>query len=180
MLEIEVPACEYWVEETEEFMYYDGCTIKMEHSLVSLAEWESRYKKPFLETNLSPEEKLVYYRYMTLNKEEVPIDVYLNLTMQDVKAINDYIDDPMTATWFREDKKNARTHEIVTAEIIYYWMIALQIPMECQYWHLKRLLTLIRVCNEKNQPDKKMSNAEILARNRALNEARRKKLNSRG
>ena len=111
--------------------------------------------------------------------QNVKDEIYNRLTGDNIKAINDYIDDPMTATTFNDiNKKGGR--EIITSEIIYYWMITNNIPMECQKWHLNRLLTLIKVCTIKNSPAKKMSRQEILNRNRALNAARKKKLNTTG
>lgn len=115
---------------------------------------------------------------MTITQNVDPI-VYKSLSNNNIKEINEYIDLPMTATTFSE-KKTTTSREIVTSELIYYWMIALNIPMECQKWHLNRLLTLIRVCNIKNAPPKKMSRRDIMSRNAALNAARRKSLNSKG
>ncbi len=116
---------------------------------------------------------------MTLTQNVDP-EVYSYLTSSNIDVINQYIDAPMTATTFREEKTGKPNREQVTAEIIYYWMIALNIPFECQKWHLNRLLTLIRVCDIKNSPPKKMSKREIFKRNSALNAARKKQLNTRG
>ena len=111
---------------------------------------------------------------MTITQNVNPI-VYNNLTDKNIEDINEYIDKPMTATTFTSENKSPN-REIITSELIYYWMFSLNIPMECQKWHLNRLLTLIRVCNIKNQPPKKMSRREIMSRNAQLNAARRKKL----
>ena len=116
---------------------------------------------------------------MTITQNVKP-EVYNHLTTGNIEEINKYIDAPMTATTFPEDKSGKRNREIITAEVIYYWMVALQIPFECQKWHLNKLITLIRVCNAKNTPPKKMSKREIMSRNAALNAARRKQLNSKG
>ena len=116
---------------------------------------------------------------MTLNRH-VPDEVYGCLTRSSIKQINEYISAPMTATWFNKDVTGRGSREQITSELIYYWMIALNIPFECQKWHLNRLLTLIRVCNLKNQPSKKMSRREIMSRNAALNAARRKQLGTNG
>ena len=115
---------------------------------------------------------------MTITQNVDP-KVYNSLTSKNIQQINEYIDEPMTATTFNETN-NTSNREIVTSELIYYWMFSLNIPMECQKWHLNRLLTLIRVCNIKNQPPKKMSRRDIINRNAALNAARRSKLNSKG
>lgn len=120
-----------------------------------------------------------YVKCMTVTKN-VPREVYYCLTKENIKAINDYIGAPMTATHFASDRSPNGSREQVTSELIYYWMIALNIPFECQKWHLNRLLTLIRVCNIKNQPPKKMSKRAIMDRNTALNAARRKRLNTTG
>lgn len=136
--------------------------------------------KPFLD-NKTPKttaETLDYIRCMTITQNVDP-EVYKFLTVENIKAINDYIDAPMTATTFSQ-QNTSRSREIVTSELIYYWMIALNVPMKCEKWHLNRLLTLIRVCNIKNTPPKKMSRKDIMSRNAALNAARRKQLNSKG
>lgn len=180
MLEITIPATELWDERNEEFITAKEQTLRLEHSLVSLSKWESKWCKPFLsKTNKTDEEIIDYVRCMTLT-QNVPDEVYRCLTDDNIRKINEYIDAPMTATWFHEDKAKGTSREQTTSELIYYWMIALNIPFECQKWHLNRLLTLIRVCNIKNQPPKKMSKRDIMSRNAALNAARRKQLNTKG
>ena len=180
MLQITVPERELWDEINEEFISIKETTLQLEHSLVSLSKWESKWCKPFLTAqDKTMEETIDYVKCMTLTQKVNPV-VYRCLTNENMEAINQYITSPMTATTFNEDKNGKRNREQVTAEIIYYWMIALNIPFECQKWHLNRLLTLIRVCNIKNQPPKKMSRQEIMSRNAALNAARRKRLNSKG
>ena len=180
MLKITVPASERFIESTDEFVTIKETHLQLEHSLVSLSKWESKWCKPFLKKEeKSVEETLDYVRCMTLTQNVDP-NVYLCLTNENFKEINDYIDAPMTATWFNEKEEKGGKKEIITAEIIYFWMINFNIPFECQKWHLNRLLTLIRVCNIKNQPPKKMSLRETMARNNALNDARRKALNSKG
>lgn len=170
---------EYYDEEKNEFIYYDEHNLELEHSLVSISKWEAKWCKPFLTANEKTiEEVLDYVRCMTMNAE-LPIEVYIRLTSDNLKDINEYIGNPMTATTFNNEKK-AGGREIVTSEIIYYWMVTFNIPFECQHWHLNRLLTLVKVCNVKNNPPKKMSKEEILNRNRALNEARKRQMNTRG
>lgn len=179
MLNIVVPARELWDEVNEQFISVKEQKLQLEHSLISLSKWESKWMKPFLSKDpRTYEEAIDYIRCMTLTQNVDPA-VYYCLTNENIKAINDYIDSPMTATTF-SDIKRPPNREIITAEIIYYWMIALNIPMECQKWHLNRLLTLVEVCNIKNSPKKKISKKELASRNRALNAARRKKLNSKG
>ena len=179
MLTVVVPAIEYYDEKNNVFIYANEQTLKMEHSLISLSKWESKWNKPFLSSGQkSTEEILDYYRCMTVN-ENVDPNIYRRMTAANHKEINEYIQAPMTATTF-SDKQNGRNKEIITSELIYYWMISLGIPMECQKWHLNRLFALIKVCSIKNTPPKKMSKAEILKQNHALNAARRHSLGTRG
>lgn len=181
MLRITVPAGEGWDEAKQEFVDLKPAqTLSLEHSLVSLSKWESKWCKPFVSTkDKTSEEMIDYIKCMTLT-QNVSDDVYNRLSTENIRQINEYINAPMTATWFNERKNGSRCSEQITSELIYYWMIALNIPFECQKWHLNRLLTLVRICNIKNQPSKKMSRNEILSQNAALNAARRKQLNSRG
>lgn len=180
MLEITIPETEQWDELKQEFVYTKAQTLQLEHSLISLSRWESKWCKPFLsKEDKTFEETIDYIRCMTLNRY-VPDEVYGCLTRSNIKQINEYISAPMTATWFSKDTIGRSNREQITSELIYYWMIALNIPFECQKWHLNRLLTLIRVCNLKNQPSKKMSRREIMSRNAALNAARRKQLGTNG
>lgn len=180
MLQIVIPAKEYWDERKQEFVDIKEQTLQLEHSLVSLQKWESKWHKPFLSKEVKTyEETIDYIRCMTLTQNVKP-EIYYGLTKDNLDAINKYIEDPMTATTFTDDKKNKPNRDIITAELIYYWMIALEIPSEYKKWHLNSLLTLIRVCNIKNQPSKKMSKKDIMSRNAALNAARRKQLNTNG
>lgn len=178
MLQIEIPEKEYYDDSTGEFGVIKKQTLTLEHSLVSISKWESKWCKPFLTNDeKTTEETLDYVRCMTTSSNVNPV-VYKALTQKDFEEIMEYVNAPMTATWFNEKNigRNGRgSGEIVTSELIYYWMITLQIPMECQRWHLNRLLTLIKVCNIKNTPAKQMTRSEILNQNRALNAARRKK-----
>ena len=179
MLLLTIPAAELFDNKTQEFIKIPEYRLQMEHSLVSLSKWESKWKKPFLsKIPKTAAETIDYIRCMTITQNVDP-KVYNSLTSKNIQQINEYIDEPMTATTFNETN-NTSNREIVTSELIYYWMFSLNIPMECQKWHLNRLLTLIRVCNIKNQPPKKMSRRDIMNRNAALNAARRSKLNSKG
>lgn len=180
MLEITIPATELYDEKNQEFINVKEQTLRLEHSLVSLAKWESKWNKPFLsKVPKTAEETIDYIKCMTLTQNVDPI-VYTFISNENIMKINKYIDSPMTATTFTEDPNSKPNREQITAELIYYWMIALEIPFECQKWHLNRLLTLVRICNIKNQPAKKMSKQDVMARNAALNAARRKQLNSKG
>lgn len=180
MLQIVIPAREYWDELKQEFVNSKEQTLQLEHSLVSLSKWESKWCKPFISKEpKTTEETLDYVKCMTLTQNVKP-EVYSRLTDENIKQINNYIDAPMTATTFSEDSNKKPNRERVTSELVYYWMIANNIPPEYQKWHLNRLLTLIRVCNIKNQPPKKMSKRDIMSRNAALNAARRKQYNTKG
>lgn len=180
MLRITIPAAELWDESRQEFVSTKEQTLQLEHSLVSLSKWESKWCKPFLSKNdKTAEETLDYVKCMTITPN-VDSNVYNFLTQENIREINAYIQAPMTATYFSEDKRAKGSREIVTAELIYYWMISLNIPFECQKWHLNRLLSLVRVCNIKNAPPKKYSRRELASRNAALNAARRKQLNTTG
>lgn len=178
MLRIEIPAAEQFDEATNRFIYTKATNLQMEHSLVSLAKWESKWHKPFLgKEQKTAEETIDYLRCMTITQNVDPLIYHAipNKKMEEIKA---YIDDKMTATWFSEDGK--QSNDVITAEIIYDWMIAFNIPSEYAKWHLNRLLTLIRVRSIKSAPQKKMKKEEQAKNYRALNAARRKKLNSKG
>lgn len=180
MLQLKVELSpEGWDEEKQEFVESKTQTLSLEHSLVSISKWESKWHKPFIsKTGKTYEETLDYIKCMTINN--VSPDIYKYLTKANIDEINRYIEDPMTATSFSDDKQSRGNREIITAELIYHWMIALQIPFECQKWHLNKLLTLIRVCNVKNQPPKKMSKRATASHYAALNAARRKQMNTTG
>lgn len=180
MLEITIPSLEFFDESTQEFIKTKEQTLRLEHSLVSLSKWESKWCKPFLsKQEKTLEETLDYIRCMTLTQNVDP-DVYNYLTADNIAQINKYIEAPMTATTFTEDKNSKSNRQIVTSELVYCWMVTLQIPFECQKWHLNRLLTLVRVCNIQNQPPKKMSKKDVMSRNAQLNAARKKQLNTKG
>lgn len=180
MLRVVVPSMELFDETKQEFFNTKSQELTLEHSLVSLSKWESTWKKPFLtKGNKTIAETIDYVKCMTVTQNVDP-EVYNYIPKFVLDQISDYIDEPMTATTFRQEKSTPGSKEVITAEIIYYWMISFQIPFECQKWHLNRLLALINVCNIKNQPKKKMSNHELMARNRALNEERKAKFRTRG
>ena len=183
MLKIRIQPNECFDEKTNKFYIFPEkeVELQLEHSLVSISKWEAKWHKSFLSsTDKSNEELIDYVKCMALNSSTIDERVYGLLTEGQINAISEYISDPMTATTFREDPTKGHLRKIITSEVIYYQMVALGIPFECQKWHLNRLLTLIRVCSEKSQPGKKMSGKEIANRNRALNEARRAQLKSRG
>lgn len=181
MLTIYVPASELWDEQKQEFISIKSQELRLEHSLVSLSKWEAKWQKPFLaKGGLAPEEMLDYVRCMTLTQNVSPL-VYAHLSAENIKQINQYIDSPQTATTFHNlNQPRGGQGETITSELIYYWMVSLQIPFECEKWHLNRLLTLIKVCSVKNEPSKKMSQKAVRSQNASLNAARRKRLRSKG
>lgn len=179
MLKVTIPSIELYDERINEFFTTKEQTIQIEHSLVSLSKWESKWCKPFLtKEEKTHEESIDYIRCMTIT-QNVDDNAYKLIGQGIIEEVSRYIEAPMTATVFNIENKNGN-REITTAEIIYYWMIALNIPFECQKWHLNRLLALIKVCDIKNTPTKKMSKRDIMERNRSLNLARREALNTKG
>jgi len=182
MLQLIIPiAPEGWDEANEMFIEAQSVTLDLEHSLSSISKWESKWCKSFLAAKeLTVEETKDYIKCMTLTPDVDPV-VWSHITQDHINQVTNYIAAPMTATTVKEDKSTKKNSgEIVTAELIYYWMIASNIPFECDKWHLNKLIMLIRVCSAKNAPSKKMSRKEQFAQQRALNAARRKKHNSRG
>ena len=180
MLTITVLGDELFDESTEEFKTSLNFVLELEHSLAAISKWESKYEKPFLgKTEKTSEEVLGYIKAMTITPN-VPPEVYDHLSSENIDAVNNYLNAKMSATWFREGPNQGPNKEIVTSELVYYWMISLGIPFECEHWHLNRLFTLIRVCSEKNAPAKRMSTADLAARNRELNAQRKAQLKTTG
>lgn len=182
MLKITVPGKqELWDEKAEQFIIRDDkdVVLRLEHSLISVSKWEAKHHVPFLSTEKTDAQIMDYIKCMTLNTD-VDDSVYSRLTLNNIRAINEYIADPMTATTIRDRNTNRRMNEIVTSELIYYWMIAYGIPAEFEKWHINRLIMLIRVCAAKNEPPKKRSQKDIMDEYRAINAANKAKFNTRG
>lgn len=183
MLEIVVKGDELWDEEKECFIYQKPVTLHLEHSLISLSKWEAKYKKSFLKTKEKTlEETIYYFKCMTITKN-VKDEVYNHFSEENIREINAYINDPMTATCIPETNSKDTRGDTQTAEVLYYQMLANGIPMECQRWHLNRLITLIRVFNYKNNPEagkRKVNQKKLLQRNRELNKLQREKYQSNG
>lgn len=183
MLQIIIPSLEMWNEKKEEFVVLPEKKIVLEHSLVSISKWERKWGKPFIsEEKKTYEETVDYVKCMTIT-QNVDDSIYNRLTVKNIREIDNYINAPMTAAWFSGDKNKGtqrRGREQITSEIIYYWMITYNIPVEFQKWHLNSLLTLIRVCHIKNNPPKARSKKEIMKSNAEINAMRRKKLHTKG
>lgn len=181
MLEIIVPGREDWDERTNEFVYEKPTLLRLEHSLLSLSKWESKWHKPWLDTRKpkTQEEMLDYIRCMTVTQGVDP-KVYTRLTRQNMADIKTYMDDPMSATWFNDKKKGRGRGRVQTAELFYCAMASYGIPFGCEKWHLNRLLTLLRVCGEENSPKQKMTKQEEMMQRDALNNARRAKYHTKG
>lgn len=176
--ELTIPKLEFYDSKAKEFYYTEPTTLILMHSLSSISEWEAKYHKPFLTKDAkSIRETIDYIRFMTINQVD-PL-VYSGITNEMVSEVEAYIQDPMTATWFSEQKSTRINRQVITSELVYYWMTVFGIPFECDKWHFNRLMTLIRVCSEKNSP-RKMGKREQAKSNAALNAARRKARNSRG
>lgn len=180
MLSITIPAQEMFNDKDQTFIDLPEINLELEHSLVSLSKWESKFNKPFLSLeNKTQEETIGYIEAMILNPI-YPTNFWMQLTQKNIDEINEYIDSKQSATTFGEMPKHKSRGEVITSELIYYWMIAFNIPFDCERWHLNRLFSLIRICNIKQGKPKKMTRSEIAQRNRELNAQRRAKLNTSG
>lgn len=177
---VTIPACnELFDEKRNEFISTKEQTLKLEHSLVSLSKWESKWHKPWLGEQHTDEEVIDYIKDMTITQNVDP-NVYRVMPASIIKEIAEYVNDPMTASTINNNRQERPSREIVTSEVIYYWMFANNIPLEFEKRHLNRLIMQIRVCSAKSNPGKKMTRNEILAQNKQLNAARRAKTHSRG
>ncbi len=180
MLEIMVGGVESFDEDASQFIKVGSTKVQLEHSLISLSKWESLFEKPFLAKREMTEEEVVAYVQCMITTPETDPNIVHSFTAQQLEMINDYINSKQTATWFSDKRNAGGTSEMVTSELIYYWIFSFNIPKECETWHLNRLFTLIRVFSLKNSKEKKMSRAEIAARNRKLNAERRARTGSSG
>lgn len=180
MLTITVGSTQSFDDEKQTFVETGGFELQLEHSLVALSKWESEFETPFLgKKDKTAEEALAYIRCMVMTPNP-PGDFLDKLSNENIEAINAYVDRKMTATWFSEQPGAPKSREIITAELVYYWMTVFSIPIECENWHLNRLFTLIRIANLKQSKPKKMSRAEIAARNREINRQRREQYGTKG
>jgi hypothetical protein len=160
---------------------FEAAELRLEHSLVSLSKWESLHKKSFYNTiEKTPEEFLSYLSFMVLD-ENPPANYQDRFTPEHLVEVSTYINDPQTATTFREDPNEKKSREVITSEMIYYWLVAFNINFQpVETWHLNRLMTLVRICGIKQTKPKKMTAKQQLAQNRSLNEQRRRQLGTNG
>lgn len=181
MLRLIVDETEFYNEETEEFFTLPSVNLDLEHSLVSVSKWESKHQKPFLSVaDKGQEEVFDYYRFMILTPDFDP-NIIFRFGQSNFDLINEYLESPESATTFGDmPEQNQRRGEIITSELVHFWMIDFNIPFECQHWHLNRLFSLIRICNVKRQKPKKMPKHAIAQRNRELNERRKAEFNTKG
>jgi hypothetical protein len=180
MLRIVVKGDEFFDEETSSFITLDDVVLDLEHSLISLSKWESKFEKPFLSSGDKTSEEVYGYIQAMVVTQDFPQETVFRLSRENIKEINDYIDSKQSATTFGDMPKPPGRSEVITSELIYYWMVGFNIPFECERWHLNRLFSLIRICNIKQSKPKKMSRGELAARNRELNAQRKARLGTTG
>jgi len=181
MLSIIIPGMDFYNDGTNEFITYEPITVELEHSLVSLSKWESKFGKPFLLDDDKSQEEIKGYIEAMITSNNFSSDIFDRMTQENYDAINDYIKSPQSATTFSDVGASRRGFkEIITSEVIYYWMVAANIPLDCETWHLNRLFSLIRIYSAKNSKEKKMSPRDAAARQRQLNEERKAKLGTTG
>ena len=179
MLRIVIPGGEMYDEENRKFRIVKAQAIELEHSLISISKWESKWKRPFLSRAQRTEEEIRdYIRCMTITPGVNP-DLYYCLSQDNIREIQAYIDDTMSATVFRGENKPKGTPRPRTSEQIYGAMVLLNIPFECQKWHLNRLLNLIQECENLNDGGK-MSRKESAKYMSQMNAMRRAKHHTRG
>lgn len=180
MLRIIIEGDEQFNEKDNTFSTFDDVVLDLEHSLISLSKWESKYQKPFLSTEKKPPDELFGYLQAMVITPNVDLDVLYRCSQENIDKIQEYIDSNQSATTFGMMPERRGPGEVITSELIYYWMVAFNIPFECEYWHLNRLFSLIRICNIKNSKPKKMSRNELAQRNQAINAKRKAELNTTG
>lgn len=159
----------------------EAVELNLEHSLVSLSKWESKHEKAFFGPQEKSEGELADYVNHMIVDAEPPEDFLNRLTMFETTRIRQYIDSKQSATWFREDQKARPSQEIITSELIYYWLINFQIPFQpTETWHLNRLLTLVKICGIKQTKPRPMNKKQQMEEYRRLNAERRAKLGTSG
>lgn len=183
MLTITILGEEVFNEETMEFSSFGDIVLEMEHSLASLSKWEQKWQIPFLGPQDKTNEQLLDYIHCMILTPGVPDNIVSTMSQSNIDEIQKYIESPETATTFAKESTTRKgNREIITSELIYYWMSAFKLPIQAETWHLNRLFSLIRIASIKNsdKSGKKMPKHEIAARNRELNRQRREQLNTTG
>lgn len=180
MLTLIVKGKEFFNEETSEFIDSPEVVVELEHSLVSLSKWESIFQKPFLTKDSKTQTELLAYIKIMILTKDYPEDLIESLTKENFLAIQNYIDSPESATTFGKLPEQKGRGEVITSELIYFWLVTFNIPFEVETWHLNRLLALVRICNIKNQKPKKVKKDEAARQYRELNEKRRAQYGTRG
>jgi hypothetical protein len=180
MLRIIIEGDELFNNETQTFEITDDVVMDLEHSLVSLSKWESKYQKPFLASGMKTSEEIFGYLKAMVLTPNVDLDALYRCSQENIDKVQEYIDSSQSATTFGTMPERRGPGEVITSELVYYWMVSFNIPFDCQYWHLNRLFSLIRICNIKNSKTKKMSRSEIAQRNRDLNNKRKAELGTSG
>ena len=180
MIKITIPETELYDSNTSSFIRTTPTVVTLEHSLASMSKWESKWELPFFGTAEKTKEQVLDYTRLMVIGEEIDPNVFSGLTAENVRVIKDYIESKQTATWFSSEQRGPHSRKIITTEVIYSWMISQGIPFECQYWHINRLLTLIRVISESQEKPKKMRKSSVMSQNRMLNAQRRARLGSSG
>jgi len=180
MLKITIPETELFDESTQKFINVEAVELEMEHSLFSMSKWESEFRKPFLSSEAKTHDEVLAYAYHMISTPGISRGVLAYLSDDNMAEINKYLEEKHTATTFGDMPKQKGAGEVITSELVYYWLVAFQIPFEVEHWNLDRLFALVRICNVKNNPPKKMSKHEIARRNRDLNEQRKAKLGTSG
>lgn len=180
MLTIVVVGHELYDQETNEFKTLGDLSLQLEHSLVSLSKWESKFEKPFLSGKAHSAEEILYYVECMILTKDYPENWFQRLTSTNMDAINAHIESKQSGTTFGQMPERKGRNEVITSELIYYWMVAFNIPFECETWHLNRLFALIRICNLKNSKPQKMGKSEQARQYRELNAKRRSQLGTSG
>lgn len=182
MLKLFLPKLDVWDEKAEEFKEFGGIQVELEHSLYTISQWESKWKIPFANTKgLTREQLLDYIMNFMCQTPDVPTNAWLAMSQKELQTISDYLEDPACATTIKSRPYgHGGKKEVVSAELIYFYMTQFGIPFECERWHLNKLMKLIDVCAIKNAPPKKMGRKEAAIQQAQLNAARRAKTGSRG
>jgi hypothetical protein len=180
MLTITVLGEEHWDQENEKFVYPDSFKLELEHSLVSLSKWESKWEVPFLGEKPKTTEMVLDYIECMILTPDPPADWISKLSKENIEEITAYFDSKQSATWFNDHHPEPKTGETITSELVYYWLDICDIDWQAQYWHLNRLLTLVKIHTVKQAKPKPMSRSEMLRRRRALNKQRLKEMEEGG